>query len=54
MSRTARLTFAVARAQSLPPMRCSRGASPPTYFATMPTASLGTNSLSPPAYSSTR
>ena len=53
MSRTARLTFAVVRAQSLVPRRCRRGSSPPTYFATMPTWSVGTDSRSPAAYSRT-
>ena len=37
MSLTARLTRPVVRAQSLVPRRDSRGVSPPTYFATIPT-----------------
>jgi hypothetical protein len=53
MSFTARFTRPVVRAQSLVPSRDRRGVSPPRYFATIPTWSVGTESRSPEAYSST-
>ena len=48
ISRTADLTRPLALAKSLPPSRCSVGASPPTYWRSVSIWSDGTYSLSPP------
>ena len=43
---TAFLALRLLFCQSAPPIRCSAGASPPTYFVTCSNVSVGTNNLS--------